>query len=1259
MKRGFYFIGMISVLMMFVFTFVALAGDEVVSDSSWFAGASRVIRDMEYQASFQEKSMIPGDKGAWHLANRAQDLRLYVHPTVTKIIQRTDLEPGWVLTLGTPNAAGEKLSNENFAVSGEERVISRESLSGLERFTNKEEGIMHEIILRKAPENGDDLIRIGMDLIGDIRPVSSGLSVVFADSKEPVLTYGCIKIEEADGSVSEPELKIIAGEVLIVPSTKDLKYPLKVSSMITSISTIPDKTLSLGQNFSGFGWCVDTAGDVNGDGYSEVIVGAPYYDGGETDEGAAFVYRGSKNGLETIPVWKREGEEAEAHMGWSVATAGDVNGDGYWDVVVGAPDSDDIFGTEDKGSVEVYHGSDMGLGDTAAWARNGSSYKEQFGWCVACAGDVNGDGFSEIIIGVPNYFDEYTEQGAAFVFKGGSEGIVGEEPWWSVSPADQSFARFGHSVACAGDVNADGYDDVIIGAPNYKSGFDYEGSAWVFLGSSDGLSTSQDWFRVSGHEGAKFGYSVASAGDVNGDGHCDIIVGAPGHTGSFTNEVGRAYVFLGYSEGVDLASSWEDSTYSHETDCHFGKSVAGAGDVNGDGYGDIIVGVPDAGTLEKPSVGRAHIYYGSSTGLDSDASWNGSPSQPSPDRKVFYGYSVACAGDVNGDGYSDVIVGAPYEPDTGEVQPLDEGFAYVYHGIAANPSGNSSEIYQSDQASAALGTTLASAGDVNGDGYDDILIAAPFYDNGHTDEGAVWLWNGSPGGPSLSPTWQAEGEEVEVRFGWSLASAGDVNGDGCDDIIIGCPRSNPLYIQAGRAYAWYGSSSGMGDPGTPDNADWVTAGTKDNAIVGSSVAGAGDVNGDGYCDVIVGAPGEITARVFYGSESGIEKIPSWVFTETKAGCGFGWSVAGAGDMNRDGFSDIIIGAPYYSPTGNAADLQKGLARAFYGSPSGINPSTSWMAYGPFQGAQFGYCVSTGGDMNGDGYSEIIVGAPGVAQAHFYHGGPDGPVSLQPGDTVYNVYGDSTSLLGFSVASIGDIDGDGLSDVIIGAPNDNGEGGPDSKRGVVRVLYDYGINGGFKEQKYNGSMDSGYLGWCVSGAGDVNADGYADFLMGSPGYTAEETAEGGAFFYFGNGRSGKSVRPVQLKAVGTEPIAHGCASDSPEDFWLGINCRTPFGRSIINIETELKYLDEVFDGNNLFRVGEWQDTGNSGIFIKQAHSDQNKSRCYHWRIRVLYSPGNIFGLRHSRWITKPRGGWNEMDLRTKPYPWIPGTGMYLY
>ncbi len=230
-------------------------------------------------------------------------------------------------------------------------------------------------------------------------------------------------------------------------------------------------------------------------------------------------------------------------------------------------------------------------------------------------------------------------------------------------------ANVGSAVASAGDVNADGFDDLIVGAIYYEKGpqFD-EGGAFVFLGSVTGLADLPVWSADPNQNSAFFGSSVSSAGDVNGDGFGDVIVGARLYDANNFDE-GTARVYLGSASGLDPLPAW--SVEGPETADQLGEAVSSAGDWNGDGYGDVVVSAP-LHTNDETDEGIVQIYLGSVTGPAP------TPASLAESNQIYpnFGFSVASAGDVNGDGLGDVIVGAPYFDDG---QP-DEGRAFVYHG---------------------------------------------------------------------------------------------------------------------------------------------------------------------------------------------------------------------------------------------------------------------------------------------------------------------------------------------------------------------------------------------------------------------------------------------------------------------------------------------------------------------------------------------------------------------------------------------------
>ncbi|UCG30056.1 MAG: FG-GAP repeat protein, partial [candidate division WOR-3 bacterium] len=585
---------------------------------------------------------------------------------------------------------------------------------------------------------------------------------------------------------------------------------------------------------------------------------------GQYDEGRAYVYHGSAAGLSETADWFAESDQASAWFGNSVSVAGDVNGDGYSDVIVGAYRYDN--GQTDEGRAFVYHGSSTGLSATPDWTAESDQAEARFGWSVSAAGDVNGDGYSDVIVGAYWYDNGQTDEGRAYVYHGSATGLAATPCWTAES--DQANAWFGYSVSAAGDVNGDGYSDVIVAAVWYDSGQTNEGRVYAFHGSAAGLCSNAGWSAESDQASAQFGNSVSSAGDVNGDGYSDVIVGVYWYDNGEINE-GRAYVYHGSATGLSLTPDW--TAESDQAFARFGHSVSGAGDVNGDGYSDVIVSALnyDNGQVDE---GRAYVYHGSATGLYLMPDWTAESNQ----TEAEFGISVSSAGDVNGDGYSDVIVGA-YRYDNGQT---NEGRAYVFHGSAAGLPLTSDWTAESDQAEARFGGSVSTVGDVNGDGYSDVIVGAYWYDNGQTNEGRAYVYHGSATGLSLNPDWTAESDQAGAGFGHSVSAAGDVNGDGYSDVIVGAPNYSNGQINEGRSFLYFGNE-GVGVPVKPEQlrVDYSVPivpalFTYSNTSFGARFLGRSD-----YGRVLVKAQFEAKALGIPFSESGLIET-DWIDIDT-------------------------------------------------------------------------------------------------------------------------------------------------------------------------------------------------------------------------------------------------------------------------------------------------------------------------------------------------------------------------------------------
>ncbi len=428
-----------------------------------------------------------------------------------------------------------------------------------------------------------------------------------------------------------------------------------------------------------------------------------------------------------------------------------------------------------------------------------------FGISVSGAGDVNGDGFDDVIIGAPRSFSGSLEDaGAAYVHHGSRDGVSSTASLTLTGASEDN--NLGISVAGAGDVNGDGYDDVIIGASEYDAGFlEDAGAAYIHHGSPGGVSASPN-LLVAGTDGEELGFSVAGAGDVNGDGYDDVIIGAPVYYIGGPRSEGHAYIHHGSSSGV---SSGASTTLTGEAiEDYFGVAVAGAGDVNGDGYDDVIIGAVGRDSDTTVDVGAAYIHHGSSSGVSSRASRT-LMGERAADK---FGRSVSGVGDVNGDSYDDVIIGAYGYRRPSIAAPA--GRVYIHHGSSSGVSSGASVTLTGERGVEYLGISVAGAGDVNGDGYGDVIIGAGGREVGSLLVGAATILNGSSSGASLDASSTLTGSSERDQFGGCVASAGDVNGDGYDDVIIG--GAGDPYEEGegmGAVYIHHGHGPGGGSDG--------------------------------------------------------------------------------------------------------------------------------------------------------------------------------------------------------------------------------------------------------------------------------------------------------------------------------------------------------------------------------------------------------------------------------------------------------------
>jgi len=441
-----------------------------------------------------------------------------------------------------------------------------------------------------------------------------------------------------------------------------------------------------------------------------------------------------------------------------------------------------------------------------------------------------------------------------------------------------------------------------------------------------------------GETNAHFGHSVAGVGDLNGDGFDDVAVGAPDE-----RHLGTVTVFYGSPAGLNSKTTWRYDGPGH--DGQNGFSISGAGDVNGDRLPDLLVGAP--WTKHAGMDGTAFVFHGRREGLAATPDW----SAVGQTEGAMFGFAVAPAGDVNGDTIDDILIGDPHglNPGAAGSKP-GHGSAYVYLGSPNGLGRSPAWVHRGRQYGSSFAHAVAGVGDVNADGYDDILVGDHTYSSGHNLNGRVWLFLGSPMGPDPEPSWQVTGVQPDQNLGAALGAAGDLNNDGYADILIAANRTDHDQDDEGIVVAFFGGPDGPGcDP------DWVVESNQSAFLWGHSVAGTGDVNGDGHNDIIIGAcygdrsfPDQGVAAVFLGVRGGLSRVPAWSVEGAGREFQLGSSVRAAGDVNGDGYADVIVGSAYHREN----IPEEGMALVAYGSVTGLRGGSGWRPPGEVLGFEF-------------------------------------------------------------------------------------------------------------------------------------------------------------------------------------------------------------------------------------------------------------------------------------------------------------------
>lgn len=729
---------------------------------------------------------------------------------------------------------------------------------------------------------------------------------------------------------------------------------------------VPQMTFIGEQIGDRFGETVAQVGDMDGDGYSDIAVGAHCLRGKGPMTGAVYLF----SGYDGRKLGFFEGEEPFGRFGKSIAST-ELNGDGRIDLIVGAPH---MGGRplDERGRIYIFSGASGKL----IQIMEGRERGEWFGYAISCM-DVNGDGFEDLLVGAPGgKGDGEARSGRAYLYSG--EDLFD----LALFQGEQEGDWFGYAL-CLIDADADGCPDPIIAAPGHDRALGRDvGRIYAFSGADGSLL-----YHVDPDDPIdRFGASLNPLDDLTGDGIQDLMVGSAGPSFS------KTYIIDG-AEGVILYALANDG--SRHAQAH---PVVSVKDRNRDGIPELAMGASDA-------FSSAILLFSGRDGGLLERRTLGESIQG-------FGYTLCGPLEAHLTGYPRLVAGGNPFRNRGDERAGFVGFySLAPRGVLRCMRGKDG----GDR----FGTVVKIGGDANGDGRADLLVGCPFMAGPAGERaGAVYLYSDLGGAPDLV----LEGETLGSRFGESLSTIDDIDGDGRADFLIGAPGFTHNNAQdAGRLYIFSSSLGGL--------SEWSLYGMKGGDRLGSSVTVLGDVNGDSVSDILVSAPGhdegEVlnAGRVLLASGRDLD-----VLLEVK---GRDWEdrlgscLGVAGDLNGDGMAEFLCTVPR-SPVFE----MEGRERVHVYSPLSERPLFTLKALKTRE--KFGASLQGIHDVNGDRIPDILVGAPG------YRGGlgaPRGRVYLYSGADGgllgHITGGMSGDALGIAICRVQDFDGDGIAEIALG------------------------------------------------------------------------------------------------------------------------------------------------------------------------------------------------------------------------------------